>query len=260
MQIGAQTQRAHILSCIITKETRGHKRFFRTIIANFGYKSLTKKTEYCIDFVMILNEVFGPHPLCIGRNSCILVAYLQKGILICRNVCGQRVFHSFEGRGSRGRREKMALLIFLFWLALNGRVTVETAGLGAAVTAVAMLFLCGACDWSLRREGKLYRVLPLVIAYALRLIWEIMKANIAMIPLVYGGKPAPVVCTVKTGLKTRMGKMALSNSITLTPGTITLACRGDEVTVHCLTPALAQGLKHSIFEEKLLKIEEALHG
>ena len=54
--------------------------------------------------------------------------------------------------------------------------------------------------------------------------------------------------------------MLLSNSITLTPGTITLSCRGDELTVHCLRPEMARGLENTVFERKLRRIEEALHG
>ena len=154
----------------------------------------------------------------------------------------------------------MALLIFIFWLVLNGRLTVEIVLLGAGITALAMLFLCGACDWSLKREGKLYLALPRIIGYALTMIWEIVKANLIMCKVVYGGKPDPVVRVIRTDLKTRFGKMALANSITLTPGTITLAVRGDELTVHCLRPDMAEGLEHTMFEKKLKKIEEALHG
>ncbi len=154
----------------------------------------------------------------------------------------------------------MGLTVFLFWITLNGRLTWEIAGLGAAVTGAAFVFLCSACDWSLKKEIRLYAALPLILDYAATVIWEIVKANLAMFRTVYGGKPDPMVRTIHTALKTRLGRMALSNAITLTPGTITLACEGDELTVHCLTPALAQGLDHLIFETKLKRIEATLHG
>ena len=54
----------------------------------------------------------------------------------------------------------MALLFFLFWIMLNGRVTWETAGFGAAVAALGMLFACTACGWSVSREKQLYRAAP----------------------------------------------------------------------------------------------------
>ena len=154
----------------------------------------------------------------------------------------------------------MGFMVFLFWIALNGRLTWEIAGLGAAVTVAAFVFLCTSCDWSLKKECRLYAALPLLLDYAVTVIWEIVKANLAMCRLVYGGRPDPRVRTFRTALKTRFARMALSNAITLTPGTITLACQGDELTVHCLTPALAEGLDHLIFETKLERIEATLHG
>lgn len=154
----------------------------------------------------------------------------------------------------------MTVLIYAFWLVLNGRLTWEIAALGAAVTALALLFLFKCCDWSWRKEGGLYRCAPRVIAYFGVLIWEIVKANLTMARVIYRGKPSPVVRTVHTQLGSRLARMVLANSITLTPGTITLSCRGDELTVHCLTAEMAQGLDNTAFEIRLRKIEEALHG
>ena len=154
----------------------------------------------------------------------------------------------------------MALLIFAFWVVLNGRWSLEIGLIGVGVTALALAFLCGACDWSLRKEWGLYKAAPRIVGYCLTVVWEIVKANLNMCQVVYWGEADAVVRVIHTGLKTRMCKMALANAITLTPGTITLAVQGDELTVHCLRPELAEGLDDLIFEKKLLKIEEALHG
>ena len=154
----------------------------------------------------------------------------------------------------------MAILMYAFWLTLNGRLTGEILLLGIPVMGIAMLFLCKFCDWSLKKEWGLYRCIPLLAAYAGVVIWEILKANLAMARVVYRQQPKPVVRTVNTRLKTRMARMLLANSITLTPGTITLTLKGDEITIHCLTPEMAEGLDHTVFEKRLEKIEEVLHG
>ena len=154
----------------------------------------------------------------------------------------------------------MALLFFLFWLVLNGKVNWEIAAFGVAVTALAMAFACKACGWSLSREKRLYLAVPRIIGYIGVLVWEILKANLKTFRVVWGKGPDPVVRTIHTGLATRLGKMALANSITLTPGTITLDCRGDELTVHCLTAEMAEGLDETVFEKKLKRIEAVLHG
>ena len=154
----------------------------------------------------------------------------------------------------------MALAFFLFWMILNGRWTRETALIGVAVTLAAMLFMWKTCDWSFKKEGRLYLVLPRVIGFVLTVIWEIVKANLNMCNIVYFGEAEAVTRIIHTRLTTRLGKMALANAITLTPGTISVTFQGDELTVHCLRPELAEGLDDLIFERKLLKIEEALHG
>ena len=154
----------------------------------------------------------------------------------------------------------MALAFFLFWMILNGRWTRETAVIGVAVTLAAMLFMWNNCDWSIKKEGRLYLVLPRVIGYVLTVIWEIVKANLNMCNIVYFGEAEAVTRILHTQLSTRLAKMALANAITLTPGTISVTFQGDELTVHCLRPELAEGLDDLIFERKLLKIEEALHG
>ena len=158
------------------------------------------------------------------------------------------------------KEESMALIFFLFWIILNGRWTQEVLLIGVLVTAAAFLFVCKACEWSFRKEARLYLALPRIIAYGLTVIWEIIKANLNMCNIVYFREADAVTRTIHTRLTTRLAKMALANAITLTPGTISVTFQGDELTVHCLRPELAEGLDDLIFERKLLKIEEALHG
>ena len=47
----------------------------------------------------------------------------------------------------------------------------------------------------------------------------------------------------------------LANSITLTPGTITVSVEGDKFLVHCLDKELAAGLEDSVFVELLEEME-----
>ena len=49
--------------------------------------------------------------------------------------------------------------------------------------------------------------------------------------------------------------MLLANSITLTPGTITVSVEGDHFFVHCLDRELAEGMEESVFVELLKQME-----
>ena len=53
---------------------------------------------------------------------------------------------------------------------------------------------------------------------------------------------APRVVTIKTKLKTDFAKFVLANSITLTPGTITMLIRGDVIHVHVMSQFLEDDL------------------
>ena len=89
------------------------------------------------------------------------------------------------------------------------------------------------------------------------LFCEIVKANVAIIPriMTVEEEMEPVIVKFRTNLKTDFTRMLLANSITLTPGTITVSLDDDEYTIHCLDASLAEGLENSEFEKALMKLE-----
>ena len=60
---------------------------------------------------------------------------------------------------------------------------------------------------------------------------------------------------LKTDLKTKTARVLLANSITLTPGTITVSLQDNVYTVHCLDKQFGEGLSDSTFVWLLHKIE-----
>jgi len=99
--------------------------------------------------------------------------------------------------------------------------------------------------------------LPQGIGYFFVLIKEIVIANLGTIRLIGSQKydVEPVLVTFKTELKTDLARTILANSITLTPGTITVELTEDEFRVHCLDKEMAEGMADSVFVKKLLKME-----
>jgi len=73
-------------------------------------------------------------------------------------------------------------------------------------------------------------------------LWEMVKANlqIALIVLDPRLPIAPRILKVHTRLTSDGGKMMLANSITLTPGTLTVEAREDELWIHCVRPTPEQ--------------------
>jgi multicomponent Na+:H+ antiporter subunit E len=151
----------------------------------------------------------------------------------------------------------LPLLLFGLWLLLNGRASGDVLLSGAVATGIVTLFMRRYMAWTIARDIKIWKRVWLVISYLAMLIREIFKANGAVLKLILspGKKPEPVIVPVRTMLRSRLARVALCNSITLTPGTITLTLEGDVITVHCLDRSMADGLENSCFEKALLRIE-----
>ena len=154
------------------------------------------------------------------------------------------------------------ILLFLLWLILNGRFTADAGMLQIVVTG---LLLVAAVAWfskkslgyNVKAELRFYAKLPLLLAYTLLLIKEIIKASFSMLGLIITNKPYdPVIVRFTVPLKSRFTQVILANSITLTPGTITAELEGDTFTVHCIDASLAEGLDSCSFVKLLERIEK----
>ncbi|MBQ3030805.1 MAG: Na+/H+ antiporter subunit E [Agathobacter sp.] len=151
----------------------------------------------------------------------------------------------------------MYLLFLAAWIVFNGNVTLEILIFGVVIAAVMLLFMCKFMDYSLKKELNVYKKSIWFLAYVVLLLREIIKANLAIIPriLTVEEEMDPIIVKFRTSLKSDFTKMLLANSITLTPGTITVALEDDEYTIHCLDTSLAEGLGNSAFEKALKKLE-----
>ena len=151
----------------------------------------------------------------------------------------------------------MYLLYFLAWIIFNGKVTTEIVIFGIVIAAAVFAFTCKFMGYSLKMEKMLYRKSFLIFRYIGVLMVEIIKANADVVKFIFNDKEVvePVIVTFQTNLKSELSRVILANSITLTPGTITISLEGDELVVHCLDKSLAEGMEDSIFVKLLEEIE-----
>lgn len=152
----------------------------------------------------------------------------------------------------------MFVLFFLIWVIFNGQLTVEIAVFGVVIAGIMYWFLCKFFDYSPRYDLFLCKKVPLLLQYFLTLVWEIIKANLTVFRLIYTAEYElePAVVHFKTSLRSTFARVLLANSITLTPGTITVALTDNEYTVHCLDKELAESISSSVFVKLLTKIEK----
>ncbi len=152
----------------------------------------------------------------------------------------------------------MFVLFFVIWIIFNGQITLEIALFGLVISAVMYWFICKFFDYSIRRELINIKLLGYSAKYIAVLVLEIIKANLQVVKLIGTARYElePALVTFHTVLKTESARALLANSITLTPGTITVSLDGDELMVHCLDKSLGVGIDESVFVEMLLKMEE----
>ncbi len=151
----------------------------------------------------------------------------------------------------------MLVLLFLAWMIFNGRITLEIVIFGIVIAAAVFAFMCKFMDYSIKKELRLYKKVPQFLKYMFLLVKEIIKANVAVIKMILTRREVtePTLVKVHTDLKSETAKVMLANSITLTPGTITVSMEGDTLLVHCLDKSLSEGMEDSDFVKMLEKME-----
>ena len=151
----------------------------------------------------------------------------------------------------------MFFLLLLFWVILNGKFTWEIITIGALICAALYLFLYSFLGYSPKTELRLVKRFLRFILYVLILVKEVIAANCKVIYYIYNSKleVEPVVVTFRKRFKEEGHGVMLADSITLTPGTITVHLEGNKYTVHCLDKEMALGINDSVFVKQLKKME-----
>lgn len=151
----------------------------------------------------------------------------------------------------------MFVLLYVLWFILNGRVTGEIALIGLPICAALYWFVCKFMDDSPKKEWRLIKKLWGAVKYCVILIYEIVQANMAVMRLILSPKYVvePEIRTFVPELKSDMARTILADSITLTPGTITVNMEDKALTVHCLDKSLGSELENSPQEIRLRKLE-----
>jgi multicomponent Na+:H+ antiporter subunit E len=149
----------------------------------------------------------------------------------------------------------LGLGLFLIWLAWSGHYEPLTVALGAlsCLLVVAITVRMG-----------MFRNVRGFIEYPIRslryfpwLALQILKANLEVARRVLHPRLpiSPVLVRIKAGQKTAIARVLYANSITLTPGTVTVDLSGDELTVHALTREAAEELASGEMDRRVTMVE-----
>jgi multicomponent Na+:H+ antiporter subunit E len=155
------------------------------------------------------------------------------------------------------RYVSLATFLFAFWLALSGHYTpvLIAAGAVSALACVLVAIRARVAD----AEGHPIELFRGAVTYFPWLIREIAKSgwSVAKI-IVHPRLPiSPTMTVVRASQRTTAGVATYANSITLTPGTITVRLKGNDLTVHALTRDGALDLEGGAMDRRVSRFEGA---
>ena len=128
----------------------------------------------------------------------------------------------------------LIVTLTVFWLSNSGHYTPLLLSLGAVSIALTVLLTSrlGGID----RESAPYVRIFGFMTYLPWLLWEILKANLTVIRACLRANLdiSPALVRVRTTCRSDLARVTFANSITLTPGTVTVEVEGDKLLVHAL--------------------------
>lgn len=172
----------------------------------------------------------------------------KQGVLNDKKIVGSPMVHMTG----------LALVLFAFWMVLSGRTETKFVVYGI-LTAVVTTWVTYPLLLVPNKDGsKKYYVfgfsIPKMIMYFFWLMWQLVLANIDVLLATTGQELNidPKVVRFRFRADNPMASIILANSITLTPGTVTMNVTDDGVyEIHALTVGAAAGVLDGGMQKKV---------
>lgn len=155
---------------------------------------------------------------------------------------------------------RYALILFFMlsgaWLLLSGQWTAQLLSLGTA--SVLLVVLCAKRLGILDTEGLPLRLLPGLARYAPWLAGQIVSASVDVARRIVDPRLpiSPSIIYVQADQRSAVGRVSYANSITLTPGTISLDVADNQIEVHALTNDAAEQLARGEMARRVCAMED----
>ncbi len=153
------------------------------------------------------------------------------------------------------RTASAALALFAFWVVMSGYFTPFLLGVGAVASVLVVLFArrLDVVD----RESHPPQSLSVMLTYWPWLAWEVVKSawDVTKVILSPSLPISPTIVRVRPSQRSDVGRVIYANSITLTPGTVTIVAGRDEFIVHAITRAGAESLVAGDMDRRVARVE-----
>ncbi len=155
----------------------------------------------------------------------------------------------------------MLIILTSLWLLLSGHYTGLILSLGlisillVSVLSIRMQLL----DYE---QPDSFRQTVYSIPYGFWLLKEIVKSNIDVsLRILNPALPIkPQLYNLKTSQRAELARVSHANSITLTPGTISIDVDDDSIEVHVLSQSGLEGLLDGEMDARITRVEDRSYG
>ncbi len=143
-------------------------------------------------------------------------------------------------------------LMVLLWVVLSGHFTPLLLSFGA-LSCLFVIYMAWRGD-VLIGDIKPEQFFLKVPFYWIWLALEILKSNISTGKAIWTNNFEPEIFEVKASQKSENGLANYANSITLTPGTVTVLIKGNIFLVHALTAEMGKDVRSGVMDKKITKM------
>ncbi len=145
--------------------------------------------------------------------------------------------------------------LMIIWLLWSGIFEFQLIFYG--VISCALVLAITAYVGFLDRISESIFLLFRIVIYAPWMFWEILKANVAVAKIVLDPKLPiqPRLIEVRASQRTELGQVIYANSITLTPGTLSLDLRNAVILVHAIDAHSANGVESGVMDRRVSRLE-----
>ena len=149
----------------------------------------------------------------------------------------------------------LSLSLAAFWLANSGHYTTLMLSLGVISIAL-VVYIAHRMD-VVDHEAQPIQFTLNIPGYYTWLAKEIFIANLVVVKHIWLGNKSisPGFVTITASQKTELGKVIYANSITLTPGTVTVNLEGNKFLVHALLQESIDDLKSGDMDRRVTQLE-----
>ena len=147
------------------------------------------------------------------------------------------------------------IILLALWLLSSGHYTalIITFGVGSCALVLWLSFRMEIVD----SEGVPLHLFFGNIRYAPWLFWQIFLSNVDVAKRILRPKVdvSPQLIEVKTSQQTALGRVIYANSITLTPGTVSIMVHDDRILVHAIAREVAEDLQRGEMDRRVTRME-----